>query len=209
LVNWDIVCKSKREGGLRVINLCNMNLALLGKWLWRFKNSNESSIWKEIVSNRYYNGWYNLHQPAVRFSNNLSFFWKSILRCSDAFKLGIHSIMHSGNSTSFYHDSWISVIPLKVEFKNLFDICNFQDALIMDVYSPSTSPPWDFSFNDSLVGSSLRQLVLLYARLSHYNIDLEPDILDWSWDRSNKFISNSFYGFLNFSGVTDNTFRHI
>jgi len=141
LVNWDIVCKSKKNGGLGVINLRNMNLALLGKWLWRFKDGNENSIWKEIISNRYYNGQFNLHQPAQGFPNSFSPFWKSILQCFDTFKLGIHPIVHFGNFTSFWHDCWISAIPLKVDFNNLFDICTFQDALIKDVFSPSIHPP--------------------------------------------------------------------
>ena len=42
LVSWVIVSKSKKQGGLGVGNLLNKNIALLGKWLWRFpleKNS--------------------------------------------------------------------------------------------------------------------------------------------------------------------------
>ena len=59
LVNWDTVCKSKKEGGLGIINLQNFNLSLLGKWIWKIKDSNDNSVWKEMISNRYYNGSYN------------------------------------------------------------------------------------------------------------------------------------------------------
>ncbi len=32
LVRWQLVCRSRKEGGLGVLDLGNMNLALLAKW---------------------------------------------------------------------------------------------------------------------------------------------------------------------------------
>jgi len=117
--------------------------------------------------------------------------------------------VYSGNSTSFWHDRWLSAIPLKVELENLYRICSFQDALVKDVLCPSSHPPWNFSFSKPLIGPSFRQLALLYAGLSFYNIDSELDILIWCWDRSSRFSSNSFYRFLNFSGVSSTIFKHV
>ena len=36
LVRWDVVCKPKAIGGLGFGNISLRNLALLGKWLWRY-----------------------------------------------------------------------------------------------------------------------------------------------------------------------------
>ena len=36
LVRWDVVCKPKEIGGLGFENISLRNLALLGKWLWKY-----------------------------------------------------------------------------------------------------------------------------------------------------------------------------
>ena len=64
------MCKSKNEGGLGFVNLHNLNMSLLGKWLWKFIDNNDSSVWKEIISNHYHNGTYNLYHVTPSITNN-------------------------------------------------------------------------------------------------------------------------------------------
>ncbi|KAL6337749.1 hypothetical protein AAG906_037343 [Vitis piasezkii] len=40
LISWDLVCKSKVEGGLGFGKVSLKSRALLGKWLWRFPKEN-------------------------------------------------------------------------------------------------------------------------------------------------------------------------
>lgn len=47
LVDWNSICGPK-NGGLGFRPLKNMNLALLGKWLWRI-GENVVSLWKDII----------------------------------------------------------------------------------------------------------------------------------------------------------------
>ena len=56
LVNWGSVCRSKKQGGMGIKNLEQMNLALLEKWIqkmfgMRVKKSSRklSPIWKGSV----------------------------------------------------------------------------------------------------------------------------------------------------------------
>jgi len=40
LVNWEIVCLSKAEEGLGIINLESFNKSLLAKWIWKAITTN-------------------------------------------------------------------------------------------------------------------------------------------------------------------------
>ena len=48
LVAWDLVARSKDRGGLGLGNLRKKNLALLGKWLWRFPLE-QNSLWAMVI----------------------------------------------------------------------------------------------------------------------------------------------------------------
>ena len=52
LVAWDRVCSPIPQGGLGVRQLTPFNLALLGKWLWRF-GVEESHLWRRVVVAKY------------------------------------------------------------------------------------------------------------------------------------------------------------
>ncbi|RVX04307.1 Beta-arabinofuranosyltransferase RAY1 [Vitis vinifera] len=49
LVRWDVVCKPKTIGGLGLGNISWRNLALLGKWLWRYPREG-SALWHQGFS---------------------------------------------------------------------------------------------------------------------------------------------------------------
>lgn len=51
---WPMVCKDKKEGGLRVINIKTQNEALLIKHLHKFFNK-EDILWVSLVWEKYYN----------------------------------------------------------------------------------------------------------------------------------------------------------
>ena len=52
LVNWKIVNQGESKGGLGIKNLDMLNRALLGKWVWRYTEE-EDSIWKHCISIKY------------------------------------------------------------------------------------------------------------------------------------------------------------
>ena len=51
LVKWDMICLSKRKGGLGVKDIFKMNISLLCKWWWKLDN--EDGLWQTLIKNKY------------------------------------------------------------------------------------------------------------------------------------------------------------
>lgn len=47
LVRWEIICKSKKKGGLGIKDIRKMNISLLCKWWWRLDT--EKGIWQDLI----------------------------------------------------------------------------------------------------------------------------------------------------------------
>ena len=59
LVNWSMVCTPLSSGGLGIRNLRTFNVALLGKWLWRFGQESDA-LWRKVIEAKYgcdWSGW--------------------------------------------------------------------------------------------------------------------------------------------------------
>ena len=59
LISWDVVCNSKVKRGLGFGKISLRNLALLGKWLWRYYREG-SILWHQNILSIYgthSNGW--------------------------------------------------------------------------------------------------------------------------------------------------------
>nr|KAJ0210611.1 hypothetical protein LSAT_V11C400216830 [Lactuca sativa] len=84
-IAWDKVLASVVDGGLGVGSLKAQNLALLGKWWWRFK-SNKKVLWKDVITAIYgKEGGFNAPSRARR----KGFCWGTIVNLhSDLSKLG-------------------------------------------------------------------------------------------------------------------------
>ena len=48
LVSWDVVCNPKAKRGLGFGKISLRNLALLGKWLWRYPREG-SALWHQVI----------------------------------------------------------------------------------------------------------------------------------------------------------------
>ncbi|KAK2660207.1 hypothetical protein Ddye_006740 [Dipteronia dyeriana] len=51
-IKWATLCKSKKEGGLGVGSVLNLNKGLLAKWVWRF-SVESSPLWKRAICAKY------------------------------------------------------------------------------------------------------------------------------------------------------------
>jgi hypothetical protein len=51
LIRWEIICKSKKKGGLGIKDIRKMNISLLCKRWWRLEK--EQGVWQDIVKAKY------------------------------------------------------------------------------------------------------------------------------------------------------------
>ena len=90
LVSWYRAYLAKEFGGLGILDLRQMNIALLLKWWWKFKDPTYTHLWKDIIVYKYYADY------PVTSSN----FWKEILKldslghCSVTYQPGVHTRLH-------------------------------------------------------------------------------------------------------------------
>ncbi|GKA55617.1 hypothetical protein Tco_0754689 [Tanacetum coccineum] len=121
-IGWNIVLTSKKNGGLGVSSFFAHNRALLFKWVWRFLTDG-SSLWTRFIKSIFGNkGALDTHKLIPRRSP-----WQDVI-------LAIHSLQSkginlmdfiqkkvgNGENTSFWDDSWLEEVALKVLYKRLY-----------------------------------------------------------------------------------------
>jgi hypothetical protein len=95
-----MVCASKKNGGLGVLDLQTQNESLLVKHLHKFFNKVDTP-WVQLVWHQYYA---NVFKPI--HNKKGSFWWRDILKMLDSFK-GMASVTISdGSSCFFWSDVW-------------------------------------------------------------------------------------------------------
>lgn len=118
IVRWEVICKSKKKGGLRVKDIWK-NLCLLCKWWWRLDN--ESGLWQDIVKTKYLkNELISSVQP--RFDD--SPIWKDLMKVSIIYLRGRKIKPGNGAKTLLWTVTWVGEIPLCSRFSVLFELCN-------------------------------------------------------------------------------------
>ncbi|KAF7812056.1 reverse transcriptase [Senna tora] len=100
LIGWDKVCKSKTEGRLGIVKTHERNLAFLSKLVWRVNKEND--VWAQIC--KYHMG--------LR-SKTASVISKGLEKGKRYFNLACCKIIHSGNNSSFWFDSWHPLGPIR------------------------------------------------------------------------------------------------
>ena len=70
LVVWSVVCDMKSQGGLGLLNLRTMNVALLAKLWYRYNDPIVVGMWKDILLAKY-----GSHGCSYR----MSAFWRNVL----------------------------------------------------------------------------------------------------------------------------------
>ena len=187
LAAWDLVCRPKEKGGLGVINLHIQNKGLLLKHLHKFFNKADIP-WVTLIWNSYYDD--GVPHATVPVG---SFWWRDILKLSDAYTAISSVHINRGDSALFWSDAWViggSSRPLCWRLPRLFsfvinDKLSVNEFLIsQDLYSMFFLP---------LSHEAALELQVLEAWI----LDLHRDITlpyVWLWPgKSGEYSAKSFY----------------
>ncbi|KAK1300345.1 hypothetical protein QJS10_CPB13g01076 [Acorus calamus] len=140
LVKWEIVCSSKREGSLGVLNLEDMNKALLSKWKWR-RLTCDTLMWKRAVEERYRCSSFHI-DGFPRGAPRPSKIWNGILSATACFMEAVGWDVGNGRAIRFWHDQWVGDTPLKSKFPEIFTIAADKDGLVEQFWTLDSEGGW-------------------------------------------------------------------
>jgi len=102
LVEWKAMCRTKKEGGLNIVNLKNQNSDLLMKFLDKFYNHADIP-WVQLTWSKLY---YNHSIPPHSKKPCGSFWWKDVLKLFPKFKEFSLCKPRKGNTSTLWLDNW-------------------------------------------------------------------------------------------------------
>ena len=130
LVDWSTVCTPLASSGLGIRNLRTFNVALLGKWLWRFGHERDA-LWHQVIEVKYGCDWGDWCSSSSSGPYGVSL-WKNIRR-------GWHSLSRfflfeigDGSKVQFWLDCWCGS-SFADRYLELFRICRSKEASVADL----------------------------------------------------------------------------
>ena len=130
LVDWSTVCTSLASSGLEIRNLRTFNIALLGKWLWRFGQERDA-LWRQVIEVKNgcdWGGWCSSSSSGP-YGVNL---WKNIRREWHSLSRFILYEIGDESKVQFWLDSWCGS-SFADRYPELFRICRRKEASVADL----------------------------------------------------------------------------
>lgn len=181
MAKWETLCRPKDQGGLGVINTMIMNECLLVKWIWKIsKGSNE--LWFRLLKAKYMNDGDFFRSR----HNRTSQFWKGLHKVKHLFKWGAQYKVMDGRLTSFWDNSWVSDVPLRLLHPTLYTCCSDQNAMVYEYFNKDS---WDIDLNRSFTVLEMELWHSLRDDLSQASLDSSARD-EVSWTRENRNFHN-------------------
>ncbi|PWA80255.1 reverse transcriptase domain, Reverse transcriptase zinc-binding domain protein [Artemisia annua] len=186
-IKWDKVLASHGAGGLNIGSLRAKNLALVGKWWWRFRIES-GALWVRVIKNIYgING--GLVDNGVLRELGGSSVWRDIVRVGiDLDKIGVgfstsfSNKVGNGGDTSFWEDRWLGNVRLCDKFPRLYHIDRGKEARVIDRGNWSEGIwKWEWDWVREPRGRACGDLAVLMDLL--HTVNLTRDCRDsWHWN---------------------------
>jgi hypothetical protein len=199
LAKWGIICRSKDQGGLGILNLELQNKCLLSKWLFCLINSD--GAWQQLIRNKYL-GSKTITQITKQPGD--SQFWRGLMNVKEEFFSFGSFQLQDERLIKFWEDSWLGATTLKEQYRNIYNIVRRKDATLPEILG---SRPFNIFFWRSLVAGNLQDWHDLVMKLSSIHLTYSPDHFKWSLNSNGRFTVNSMYqAFLDTDVVPNNSY---
>ncbi|RVW60988.1 putative ribonuclease H protein [Vitis vinifera] len=192
LIRWEVVSRPKKLEGLGFRKTSMRNIALLGKWLWRFPRE-RSGLWHKVIASIYGthpNGWDA--NMVVRWSHGCP--WKAIAQVFQEFSPFVHLVVGNGERIRFWEDLWWGNQTLCSQFVDLYRVISVKNLTVSNVLGNSLSLSWNFNFRRNLTNSEIDLLQRLMS--SRSSVLFSPSSSDsrvWSLSSSGLFSVKFFF----------------
>ncbi|PWA42034.1 reverse transcriptase zinc-binding domain-containing protein [Artemisia annua] len=193
---------TRLECGLGLCRLWDTNVALLVKWIWRYRTEPES-LWRKVIE--------ALHDTKrswtpIPFCKSSYSVWGTIVKTCSKIQVGGIGInqmfkgkIGNGKHIRFWLDPWVSNEPLKDVFPSLFKMakdkrCTVADGLLM---SSNRFGGITGSQNSRMIDGGNIELSRLESMMD--GIFLSDEVDKWSWigNKHKEFSVKAVKDFLN------------
>ncbi|KAL3812349.1 hypothetical protein ACJIZ3_013617 [Penstemon smallii] len=181
-VNWNLLCSSKRDGGLGFRDLNSFNSALLAKQAWRIITC-PNNLLRRVLKAKYFPNCDFLEAP---LGSNPSLTWRSIWGTKKILDSGLRWRVGDGNTIRIWKDSWL---PRPHAFK----ICSHPHQVDLNskvkiLFDESTGS-WNKELIENLFWESEAKSILSIPLGTRQG----SDKVIWHFDRSGSYTVKSAY----------------
>ena len=208
LINWQVVCSPKEEGGLGIRKIDLLNKTLLGKWVWRYAYEKDN-LWKTVIGVKYGQegcGW-KTKEVCGPFGVGL---WKDIMKEVDWCWENIEFKVGKGNRVLFWTDKWCGNEALAQSYPQLFTLAGHKNAKICEVWDSSMGQGgWNLRLARDLNDWEMEQIGDMLNLLKDFRTSLEEDSVRWKWEGNGVYGAKGAYKTLSGSSAGVFPYRRI
>ncbi|RVW34362.1 Transposon TX1 uncharacterized 149 kDa protein [Vitis vinifera] len=192
LINWQVVCSPKEEGGLGIRKIDLLNKTLLGKWVWRYAYEKDN-LWKKAIGVKYGQegcGW-RTKEVCGPYGVGL---WKEIMKEAEWCWESMDLKVGKGNRVLFWMDKWCGNEALSQTFPQLFTLAGHKNAKVCEVWDSSLRQGgWNLSLARDLNDWEIDQIGEMLNLLKDFRISQEEDSVRWKREGNDVFGAKGAY----------------
>ncbi|GAB4857205.1 hypothetical protein Ancab_040518 [Ancistrocladus abbreviatus] len=199
-VKWEDVCKKKIHGGLGIKDLRQFNIALVGKWWWRYLQE-ENRLWRRLLVAKYGDNSSGVCESS-RNDKSFSGWWRDVLQIgwnknndSKEISKEFHKVVGDGKHTSFWFDKWCGSSSLVHVFPRLFALSGSRHITVAEQGGWIDKDwVWDFKWRRPIRDSEKESVDQLLNLVRRYKLNKKlGDRWQWSSGKGGKYSVKAAY----------------